>query len=150
MLIRLVVVDQAVGSLAQPGGKKSPRQDAGEHHERVGRVAVRRQFGDAAENDGEDQHREKGPNERPQHADDCLLIADGKVAPREHPEQFAIAPQVQPIVPLGSASFDNDHVLHEVYSCVAMCCLSLMCSTTVVSQGLPVQKALQFGITYLN
>ena len=73
---QLFVVDQAIGSLAQPGGKESPRQDAGEHHQRVRRVAVRRQFGDAAENDGEYQHGEKGANERPQHADDRLLIAD--------------------------------------------------------------------------
>src|SRR5580704_13551676 len=38
---QLLIIDEAVGSVTQPRGKKSPRQNPGEHHERIRRIAVR-------------------------------------------------------------------------------------------------------------
>ena len=43
------ISDQAIGSLAQPGGKERPRQDTGKHHQRVRCIAIRRQFGDSGQ-----------------------------------------------------------------------------------------------------
>src|SRR5215467_4978755 len=39
---------------------------------------------DLAEDDGEDQHGEKGPNESPEHADHRLLVPNRQITPREH------------------------------------------------------------------
>jgi hypothetical protein len=41
---------------------------AGEDHQGVGCGSIGRQARDLPEDDGEDQHGEKGPNERPEHA----------------------------------------------------------------------------------
>ena len=41
---------------------------AGEDHQGVGCGSIGRQARDLPEGDGEDQHAEKGPNERPEHA----------------------------------------------------------------------------------
>ena len=64
---QICIVDQTIRGFAESGRKKRPRQYASEHHERIRRIAIRRQFGNAAKDNGENQHGEKGANERPQH-----------------------------------------------------------------------------------
>ena len=62
-----------------------------------------------------------------------------QVPPREHSEQLAIAPEVQPMVAPGSGGFHNNYSLHECYSCVAI--------ATVIADGF-VQGKLYFSIGY--
>ena len=75
-------------------------------------MAFAGQFGHLAKDEGKDQHGEQGLQEGPGDADDRLLVADGDIAPGEHPEQFAIAPEVTPVVPLGAAGFEDEGMGH--------------------------------------
>ena len=106
------IADQAARRLAEAGREERPRQHAGEHHQRVGRVAIRRQLGDSAEDDGEDNHGQERPDHRPGSADHRLLVAHRQIAPSEHIEQFAITPQIAPIVALLPSRLDDDDVGH--------------------------------------
>ena len=85
-------------------------------HQRIGRIAVAGQPGDAPEDDGEHNHRQEWSNDGPQDADDGLLVSDRHVAPGQHVKKFPVAPQVAPIVALGAAGFDDEDFfrLHAV------------------------------------
>src|SRR5262249_48869483 len=63
-----------------------------------------------AEDDGKDHHREERADEGPCGADHGLLVAHGHVAPRQHPEQLAIGPQIAPVMAVGPAPFDDKFV----------------------------------------
>lgn len=91
-----------------------PRQQAGVHHERVGRGTFAGEFGHFAEDDGEHQHGGEGLDERPGQADDGLFVADGDVAPGEHEEEFAVSPQVAPVVFFGEAGFYYERLINHI------------------------------------
>src|SRR5262249_2148350 len=59
------IIDQAVGSFAQTSRKEGPRQNTGEDHQGVRCAPVGRQTRDLAEDNGEDEHGENGPNQCP-------------------------------------------------------------------------------------
>ena len=61
------------------------------------------EFGDAAEDDGEDDHGEERTDDAPGNSHDGLLVADEDVAPGQEIKQFAVAPKVAPVVFLGAA-----------------------------------------------
>ena len=46
----------------------APRQHAGKDHQRIRRIAVAGQPGQAAEDHGEDHHGQEGPDDGPEHA----------------------------------------------------------------------------------
>ena len=69
------VADEAVGRLRQRRGKKLPWQQAGKDHQCIGGRAFGRQFGDFAENKGEDHHGQERPDQGPDQANDGLLVA---------------------------------------------------------------------------
>src|SRR5262249_40595354 len=84
-------------------------------HQRIGRRTFGGQLGDFAEHDCEHHHREKGPHQRPSQADDGLLIADRDVAPGQNVEEFAVTPQISPVVALSQPRLYDEDVglIHE-------------------------------------
>ncbi len=70
------VINQTARSIRKSGGKKCPRQHAGENHKSIGGCAFCRELGHLAENDSEHNHRQKWPDEGPSDADDRLFVTD--------------------------------------------------------------------------
>jgi len=64
----------------------------------------------AAEQDRGDDCRDERLQEGPEHADCRLLVADHHVAPRKDVEQFAITPEVAPVLAFGATGFDDQDV----------------------------------------
>jgi len=87
---QVAVRHQAVGGLGQDGVEELPRQHAGQHEQRIPHPAVRRQPGDSAEDEGEDDDRAQRPNDRPRHAEKRLLVVDGDIPPGQEEQQFAM------------------------------------------------------------
>ena len=112
LLIRLALPIRLLEASAERGGEETPRQHAGEHHQRIGRRAVRGQLGQLAEDDGEDHHRQERPDERPGGADDRLLVAHRDIAPRQDLEKLPISPQIAPVVAFGAAGLDDQFIRH--------------------------------------
>src|SRR5687768_2596520 len=52
------------------------------------------------------------PQNRPRGTDNRLLVADEDVAPREKVKEFAVPPEVAPVLTLRPACFD-DYVLYQ-------------------------------------
>jgi hypothetical protein len=103
------VVDQTSRSFREGGGKKGPRQHAGEDHQGVRRRALSGEFGNPAEDDGKNDHRQEWTDQRPSDANDGLFVTDGDIAPSEDGEQLPIMPKIAPIVFFGMAGFKNGH-----------------------------------------
>jgi hypothetical protein len=82
-----------------------PREHGAHDEQGVGGGARRREFGNAAEDDGEYDGGEERPDDSPGDADDGLFVSDKDVAPGEEVEQLAVAPEVAPVVLLGAAGF---------------------------------------------
>jgi hypothetical protein len=97
---------KAVAAFRQGGGKKLPRKHTAEHEQRIGHPAGRH-LAEPAKHQGQYDHGEKRADEGPGHTDYRLLVADEKVAPRQEIEQFAVTPQIAPVVTLGAASFED-------------------------------------------
>ena len=110
LLMRLALPMRLLEASASAVAKKAPRQHAGKDHQRIGRVAVRRQLGQFAEDDREHHHRQERADERPGGANHRLLVAYRDVAPSQDLKQFAVMPQIAPIVPLGAAGFNDQFV----------------------------------------
>ncbi len=70
-----------------------PRQERRVREDRI-RHAVRREVGEPAEDEREDDHREEGLEDRPGHPDGRLLVAHRDVAPDERSQQLAVVPQL--------------------------------------------------------
>ena len=103
------VGDETIRGLAQNAGNEKPRQHPGENQDRIGHRAVARKLGELAENDREDRHGQSRPHNRPDDADHGLLVTHRDVAPREDGEEFAIGPDIAPVVAFRSARFENQH-----------------------------------------
>lgn len=84
-----------------------PRQHAGKDHQRIGRIAVAGQPGQAPKDHRKNHHGQEGPQHRPQHADDRLLGAHGHIAPGQDEEKLSVAPEVGPVVAVGAARFQD-------------------------------------------
>ena len=69
--------------------------------------AVARKLGDAAEDEGKDDHREQRAQDGPQDPDDGLFVAHEDVAPGEEVEEFAVAEKIAPVIPFGVTGLDN-------------------------------------------
>ncbi len=74
--------DHAGRGAGNPFGKQRPGKQRREHEEGVGDT-VRRDFCQAAEENGEDQHHEERLEDRPEKAESGLLVPDLHVAPSE-------------------------------------------------------------------
>ena len=82
---------ESIGSRRQTAAEVLPQDRAAEiEHER--RQPSRRQTGNVAENQREDNRRQKRLNERPRRAENGLLILRDKVALDEKTDQIAIVP----------------------------------------------------------
>src|SRR5262249_41048584 len=80
------VADKARRCFADDAREQKPGEHAGEHEYGVRHISVARQFGDLAEYDSEDDHRQKRTHDCPGYADDRLLVAHGDVSPSEDRE----------------------------------------------------------------
>ena len=78
--------DDAIGSIARmPSRKKSTATSR--HKPSADRARpFAGQFRNTAKHDCENDHRENWAENRPDDADNCLLVTDGEVAPREAPK----------------------------------------------------------------
>ncbi len=85
-----------------------PGEHGGEHHDRIGGGALGGEFGQVAEDHGEDHHGQEGADDAPGDADDGLLVAHQDVAPGKKKEEPAIAPQVAPVLPGAFAGFYDE------------------------------------------
>ena len=90
--------DMGVGAegrarLVQAVGEILPEADAGEVEEGLGE-AIRRDARDAAEDDHVHDRRENRLDEEPERAQDRLLVDRDDVAPDEHREEVAVAPEL--------------------------------------------------------
>jgi hypothetical protein len=103
------VVNQTARRFRKSGGKKSPGQHSSEDHESVRRRAFSGKFGHFAEDDGENDHRQKWPNQGPSDADDSLFVANGNIAPGKYLKELSVVPEIAPIVFFGTAGFKNGH-----------------------------------------
>jgi len=86
-----------------------PRQQRREGEHRV-RHMIGGQLGDPPEDDGEDDHRQKRPDEGPENADGGLLVPDGDVAPRQKPQQLTRLPDLGEVELRESAAGFDDGV----------------------------------------
>jgi len=93
----------AQGVAEHLSGEKS-QKDQG----RIGGGTVGRELGQFAENDGEYDHRQERTDQAPCDADCRLLVAYQDIAPGEKEEEFAIPPQVPPIL-LPRSTGPNDY-----------------------------------------
>jgi len=91
-------------------GEKLPWQQRRKYQDRIGH-AFGRQFRQLAEHQREYQHGQQWTTQRPHDADDGLLVAHQDIAPRQEEEQFAVAPQVAPVMALCSACLDDKYGL---------------------------------------
>jgi hypothetical protein len=103
------VIDQTARSFREGGRKKGPRQHAGEDHESVRSRSFSGEFGHFTEDDGENDHRQKWPDQRPSDANDRLFVPDGNIAPSQYPKQLPVMPKITPIIFFGTAGFKNGH-----------------------------------------
>ncbi len=87
----VLVVHDDVGAIGEGERKICPRNERGEIKNRI-RESLRRQFGQAAEKDGEHAHSHERLQDYPQDADGGLLVADFDVAHGEEIEELAILP----------------------------------------------------------
>ena len=87
------VLDEGVGGAVQAVGEIVPADDTGKVEEDGGQ-AVSAELGDVAEDDGEDEGGEQGLDDEPQGAENGLLEVGDEVAPDEHADEVAIAPEV--------------------------------------------------------
>ena len=66
---------------------------------------------DRAKDEGEHEHGEDGPNDRPSNPDDSLFVSNREVAPCEDLEKFPVAPEIAPVVFFSPSGFkDSLHV----------------------------------------
>ena len=93
-----LLIDQTTRSFRKSCGKKDPRQNIGEEHKSVRRRVLSGEFYHLTKNDSENGHRQKWPDEGPSDADDRLFVPDGNVAPSQNLEQFAVMPEIAPVV----------------------------------------------------
>jgi hypothetical protein len=61
-------------------------------------ASVAGEFGDPAKNDGENDHRQKWPDNCPENSDDGLLVAYGDIAPGQDQEKLPVSPEFCPVV----------------------------------------------------
>ena len=106
--------DHAERGLAQHRGEQRPGQQAREHHDRVGCAALRRQLGQRAEHHREDHHGHERPHEGPDDADHGLLVAHRHVAPGQDEEQLPVAPEIDPVLVIGAARFEDQRPVVRV------------------------------------
>ncbi len=85
--------DQAVGGVGQAIGEKGPGDQGGVAEDRVGH-AVGGHLGQAAEEDAEDDHGEKGLQDSPAGAQHGLLVADLDITPGQEVGQVAVLPEI--------------------------------------------------------
>src|SRR6266404_3359932 len=86
-----LIFDHHVGGRQEGVGKVGPGNERGEIKDGI-RQTVGGKFGEAAEEQSENQHVENGLENDPQDADGGLFVADLDVAPDEEIEQLAIGP----------------------------------------------------------
>src|SRR5262249_31837527 len=91
--------------------KETPREHPSEDHQRVGRRTFRGQFGQLPEEDREHHHGQERSDDGPGRTDHGLFVANGDIAPSENLKEFAVTPQVDPIMAFGTATFYDEHVL---------------------------------------
>ena len=106
-----LVVDHAVPRLAEDGGEELPRQQRGEHGDRIGEVTGRR-APHQVEEGLEDDDRGGRLQHHPGGAEHGLLVADLEIAQRQRPEQLAIAPQLVQLDPLPTGAGAEDASAH--------------------------------------
>ena len=61
-------------------------------------------------------HGQERSDDGPGRANHRLLVADRDVTPRQHLEQFAITPQIEPVVAFGAAALDDELIMLTVSS----------------------------------
>jgi hypothetical protein len=81
------------GGFCEASREVVPRSDAGEV-EKHGRQAIGRQLGQAAEDYCENESGQDGLDEKPQRAEDGLLVNGDEIATNEHPQEVAVVPDV--------------------------------------------------------
>src|SRR6266404_4606608 len=86
-----LIFDDHVGGRQEGVGKVGPGNERGEIKNGI-RQAVGGKFGEAAEEQSENQHVENGLENDPQDADGGLFVADLDVAPDEKIKEFAVSP----------------------------------------------------------
>ena len=99
------VHDEAVAAFVHGIRKELPRQHAAKNQKRV-RHATRRHLSQSSEYNCKYQHREQRPDQRPAYSDNRLLVTDEEVPPREERKQFAITPEIAPVLAFYPAGFD--------------------------------------------
>src|SRR4029077_20361347 len=102
--------DQTVAGFSECIGEELPGQHCGKHQNWI-RDAVGWHLGDPAKYDRKNYHGDKGAKDRPNHADGGLFVPNRKVSPSEYVEELAIAPEISPVVFLGTSRF-NQKFLH--------------------------------------
>jgi len=87
------VGDEGVGGFVEAIGKIVPRRGA-RQIEKHRRVTVRRDLGNATEDDGEDKGRKQRLDEKPDGTQDRLFVNRDEIAADKEPEQIAVAPDI--------------------------------------------------------
>ena len=87
-----LIFDDDVGGSLEGSGEVSPRDEGSEIENGIGE-AERGEFGEAPEEQSENEHGEERLEDNPGDANGRLLVADLDVAPNEEEEEFAILPK---------------------------------------------------------
>ena len=103
----MAVADEAVAEAPKEVEKNCQGSIRGHDEQGVRDCGRGLEFGDATEDDGEDDHSEEGTHDGPGNPHDGLLVADENVPPRQEIKQLAVAPEVAPVVFLCASGFDN-------------------------------------------
>ena len=81
------------GGLCETGGEVVPRRDTGEVEEHR-RQSIGGQFGKTAEDHREHGGGEQGLDEKPQRAENGLLVDRYKIPAHKHPKQVTVMPNI--------------------------------------------------------
>src|SRR5262249_22700393 len=98
--IRRALLIRLLSALLNPVEKKVHGNMPAKTISAYGASAVQREFGDAAEDNGEGHHGKQEADHRPRDANRRLLVAHCQTELSQHAKQLAVAPQIAPVIAL--------------------------------------------------
>lgn len=107
------VVQNALRTFSECRGKERPGKHAGHDKQRIGNVAGGRELCELTEEHGKDDHRQQRTQQRPGDADRGLFVADREVTPSKEEEEFAVVPEVAPVLARRATGLDDEFLIAQ-------------------------------------